>query len=108
MVRPFRSQTDVEPVIEPEPSPLGLLCWNLQPLTPPYPLGLCKGLKAWIKRGRQLRVYRKLGFGHGKLRVKRGVIVRAVGTAQLSSTQLNSTQRVFMPAASRRAWTSRL
>lgn len=38
MVRTLRPQTDAGAVIEPELSPLGLPCWNLRPLAPPYSL----------------------------------------------------------------------
>lgn len=37
MVRPFRSQSDTGPVIEPEPALLSLLLRDFQPLTPPDP-----------------------------------------------------------------------
>jgi len=38
MVGVFRLKPDTRTVVQPEPTALGLLGWNLQPLTPPYPL----------------------------------------------------------------------
>lgn len=38
MVGPLRPQPQSGAVIEPQPPPLGLFLWDLQPLTPPDPL----------------------------------------------------------------------
>ncbi len=38
MVEVFRPKPDARAVVQPEPTALGLLAGNFQPLTPPYPL----------------------------------------------------------------------